>query len=107
MNQNQAMVVLNSIADLYPKFNLTRRKQQFLIPILIRMDYQGVMNNLAEYVANNPFPPTIAEIAAYPPEPKHQFNLMEKWQEEANKVPEEVKQKFREQFAMLVKEKID
>jgi len=105
MNRNEAIDVLETIRDIYPKFNVTERKAKILLPQLTPMDYGLVMEKLSAYVAANPFPPTIAEIAAYPPEENEYLDRISKWREEAAQVPDGVKQSFHEQMVKLLKEK--
>lgn len=68
MNRNEAIDVLETIRDIYPKFEVSERKANILIPKLQPMDYGLVMEKLSAHVAAHPYPPTIAEIAAFPPE---------------------------------------
>ncbi|WP_277680081.1 replicative helicase loader/inhibitor [Gracilibacillus dipsosauri] len=105
MKRDEAIDVLESIAALYPNFEMTERKGNLLIPVLMKMDYQGVLKQLSDYAASNPFPPTIAAIAAYPPEGNPYLARMKRWKEEADNVPREVKQRFRVQVQTLIKEK--
>src|SRR5690625_5117776 len=105
MNRNEAIDMLETIRDIYPKFNVTERKAKILLPQLAPMDYSLVMEKLSAYVAVNPFPPTIAAIAAYPPEVNEYLDRISKWREEAAQVPDGVKQAFHEQMVKLLKEK--
>ncbi|SHM75893.1 replicative helicase loader/inhibitor [Gracilibacillus kekensis] len=105
MTRDEAIDVLESIAALYPNFEMTERKGNLLIPVLMKMDYQGLLKQLSDYAASNPFPPTIAAIADYPPEDNVYLTRMKRWKEEAGNVPLEVKQRFRVQMKTLIKEK--
>lgn len=104
MTQDQAVDILETMAELYPKFELSRKKAQILLPQLRKMDYQGVLDKLSAYVADHPYAPTIAEIAVYLPEENGQLQLMKEWQAEAEKVTEETKSRFRLQMHKLLGE---
>lgn len=103
MNKNQALEVLAAISELYPnKFELTDRKVEMLLPALVKMDFQGVMTNLKKYVAEKPYPPTIAEIACYPKEENVTLKKQQEWVRQARKVPMHKKQEFSRRLALLV-----
>ncbi|RLL43914.1 hypothetical protein D8M04_13500 [Oceanobacillus piezotolerans] len=104
MMQKEAVEILETISEFYPTFELTKRKAKVLISHLLLMDYEGVKNNLIIYIAKSPYAPKLSDIAVYPPEPNMHLEKWKKWEEEAKKVPEEVKQNFREQFDKLLKE---
>ncbi|WP_042149680.1 hypothetical protein [Paucisalibacillus sp. EB02] len=55
MNRQEAMDVLETIKLLYPKYELTLEKGRILIPLLERMEYGLVMENLTNYVARSLF----------------------------------------------------
>lgn len=105
MNRDEAIDVLETIRDIYPKFDVSERKAKILLPQLAPMDYELVMEKLSTHTVSHPYPPTIKEIAVYPPEENNHLQLISQWREEAAKVPETVKQNFREQMAKLIKEK--
>lgn len=105
MTKEEALEILKSIDEMYPRFQLTKRKAMLLIPNLMNMDYDGVMKNLSAYVMENPYPPILNEIAAYAEEADHVLAEIEAWQEEAKKVSPEVKERFRKQFATFVRKK--
>jgi hypothetical protein len=105
MTKEEALEILKTINEMYPRFNLTKRKAMLLIPNLQKMDYDGVMENLSAFVMDNPYPPMLSEIAAYAEDGDSALAEMETWQEEAKKVSPEVKERFREQFEQLVKQK--
>jgi hypothetical protein len=106
MNKVEAIEVLESISELYPgRFELTERKVRILLPKLLEMDFERVMAKLSDYAAEKPYPPTIAEIAAYAPENNEHLAEMRKWEQEAAQVPEETKRQFREQLKKLIQEK--
>ncbi|MCT2534786.1 hypothetical protein NC661_04395 [Aquibacillus koreensis] len=104
MNRDQAIDVLETIDELYPKYELTERKANMLLPQLMRMDYDRVLQNLSTYIAQYPYPPTLAEIAAYPKEEQNYVDQLQQWKKEADLVSEETKQKFRQQMDRLLKE---
>ncbi|RLL45486.1 hypothetical protein D8M04_11610 [Oceanobacillus piezotolerans] len=105
MTENEGIEVLETIAELYPRFDLNKRKAKVLLPHLMEMEYNGVMEKLFSYVTENPYPPTIAEIAVYPPKPYEGDEEIRRWEEEAAKVPQEVKDRFYKVFEQLVKDK--
>lgn len=104
MNRMEAVDVLRTIAALYPKFHVTDRLGKIWIPQLEKMDYAGVMDNLSTFAAYHPYPPTLAEIASYLPEPNRLEEKMKVWEEEAQKVPESLKEHFRKEFEKLMEE---
>ncbi|RDW19675.1 hypothetical protein [Oceanobacillus chungangensis] len=105
MLHQEAIEVLKTINEMYPKFNLTKRKAAMLLPNLKEMDYPGVMRNLSLFIMQNPYPPMLSEIAAYPEVEDSHIEEMMKWHEEAEKVPPEVKKQFLEEFDKLVQKK--
>lgn len=105
MERNQALEILKTINEIYPRFNLTERKIKILLPELEKMDYKRVMAKLSDYMTSNPFPPTLADIAAYAPEENKHLEEMKQWQREAEQVPDEVKQQFQRKMQQLIREK--
>ena len=107
MTTDEALEILKTINEMYPKFNLTKRKATILVPSLKQMDYTGVLKNLSAHVMHNLYPPILSEIAAYPQENKKDSPLteIEKWEEEAKKVTPEMKQHFQSKFEKLLREK--
>jgi len=105
MNRNQALEILQMINEIYPKFNLTERKVEIMLPELEKMDYERVKTRFSEYMTTSPFPPTLADLAAYAPEENKTLKQMEQWRKEAEKVPAEVKLQFREKMQQLIREK--
>ena len=104
MTTDEAMEVLYTIHEMYPKFNLTERKAKLLVPNLKKMNFRGVMKKLGEHVMHHPYPPRLNEIAVYEAnegkEESH-FTEIEQWEEEARKVTPEMRRRFREQFEKL------
>lgn len=105
MNKQEAMEVLLTIEEMYPPFELTERKERILVPNLMKMDYEGVMENLASYVMDHPDPPALNEIAAYPDDEKHTLTLMEEWKKEAKGSTPEIRKKFHDAFEKLLQKK--
>ncbi|WP_106497296.1 replicative helicase loader/inhibitor [Lentibacillus sp. Marseille-P4043] len=105
MNHHEAMDVLETITQLYPKSELTKKKAQMIIPQFKQMDYQRVMDRLKQHVATSPHPPTVAEIADYPPEKNEALSKIREWQHEASRVPKATKMRFQEQLRKLIMEK--
>ena len=105
MTREEAINVLETIRDIYPKYEVSRKKAQLLIPQLLQMDHALVLEKLSAYVATRPFAPTLAEIAAYPVESNDHLEKIKLWRTEAARVPAEVKQNFHQQMVKLLKEK--
>ncbi|MYL50280.1 hypothetical protein GLV98_12350 [Halobacillus litoralis] len=106
MNQRQAVEVLETIHELYPRnFDVTDKKMALFIPQLKKMDYKGVMRKLSDFATKHPYPPTLAEIAVYPPQKNEALEKMRRWEEEAKQVPEETKQHFRQEIKKLMRDK--
>ncbi len=107
MKRNEAIDVLEEIGDIYSKFELSETKATILLEKLLPMDYNLVKRNLSDHAAAKPYPPTIAEIAAYPAEENHHLQLIEKWRAEAAMVPDSLKEEFQREMIKLIKEKHD
>ncbi|WP_430787145.1 hypothetical protein VBD025_15670 [Virgibacillus flavescens] len=105
MNKQEAIQVLETIGDIYPKFEVSKKKAHMLVPQLMQMDYALVMEKLSVYVGTHPFAPTLADIAAYPPVSNSHLENIDKWRAEAATVSSEVKQAFHKQLTKLLKEK--
>lgn len=105
MDKSEAIQVLETIRDIYPKYDVSKKKAQMLIPQLKPMDHKRVMEKLSSHLATCPYPPTIAEIAAYPVKNNDHLELIKRWRVEASKVPNEIKQVFHQQMVKLVKDK--
>ena len=105
MTHEEAIDVLETIAELYPNYSITKKKAKILIPLLKNMDYDGVMENLMHYVAEYHYAPTIAEIAAYPKKEHDYAKKIAQWEEEAKKVTPELRREFQEKFMKLFEEK--
>lgn len=102
MKHEEAVRVLEALQELYPKFELSKKKVQILLPHLEKMDYQGVMAKLSAYVTDHPYAPAIAEIAVYPAEANLHLRMMKEWQKEAEQVSEDTKRRFRKQMHKLL-----
>src|SRR5699024_1477624 len=105
MTNQEALDILKAINEMYPRFNLTKRKATLLIPNLKKMDYKGVMKNLSAFVMDNPYPPLLNEIGAYTDEEEASVTEMDRWQEEAKKVSPAVKERFRKDMQKLLEQK--
>src|SRR5699024_8814317 len=105
MDRREAIQVLETIKDIYPRYDISKKKAQMLIPELIQMDGNGVMEKLSAHVASHHYPPTIAQIAAYPVESNHHLDKIKKWRMDAAQVTTEIKQRFHKQMTQLVKDK--
>lgn len=105
MDKSEAIQVLETIRDIYPKYEVSKKKAQMLIPQLKQMDHELVMERLSAHLATCPYPPTITEIAAYPAESNDHLEEIKRWRTEASKVPNEIKQVFHQQMIKLIEEK--
>ncbi|UOQ45409.1 hypothetical protein MUN89_05540 [Halobacillus salinarum] len=103
MTYEEALEVLETIHEFYPdKFQVTKRKANLLIPQLEEMDFAGVMNKLAAFTAAAPFPPTLSQIAVFPPEENYYLERMKAWEKEADAVSEETKRAFHIKLEQLM-----
>lgn len=102
MTKEEAFDVLDAIQEFYPNVKMGERKIRVFIPQLLKMDYEGVMDNLSNHVVSHQYAPTLTEIAAYPAEPNVHLEELRVWQEEAAKVPEETKREFQAALRKLV-----
>ncbi|AXF56835.1 MULTISPECIES: replicative helicase loader/inhibitor [Bacillaceae] len=105
MEYNLAIDILESIAAVYPRFELSEKKIKIIMPALLKMDYEGVMDNVERHVTKNPFPPTIAEIASYPAQKNENLEKWQEWELEASKVSQERKNQFAIDLKKVLAEK--
>ncbi|MBB6449836.1 hypothetical protein HNR44_001814 [Geomicrobium halophilum] len=105
MEYNQALDILESISAVYPRFELSEKKVKIIMPALLKMDYEGVMANVERHVTKNPFPPTIADIAAYPVQTNENVEKWREWELEASKVSQERKRQLIINLQKLLAEK--
>ncbi|MCM2674061.1 hypothetical protein [Alkalicoccobacillus plakortidis] len=87
MESEQASEILQMISEVYPRWELTETKLKALVPVLKKMDYQGVLDNLYEHIASKPFAPTMPEIAAYPKQVDQTQEKIKSFEREAEKNP--------------------
>ncbi|MFC7319823.1 hypothetical protein [Halobacillus campisalis] len=104
MTYEEAVEVLQMMSSLYPgKVEMTKKKAEFLIPQLKPMCYGSVMGKLALHVSKSPYPPTIADIAVYPPVDENpHLDMLKQWDREAAEVSEEKKRLFQEKLNELI-----
>ena len=105
MNRMQVVELFKFLKSIYPSFDVNTEKIDAWVAAMTDMDYERVMARVKEYVKENKFPPTVAEIAAYAPEPNTTLQQMEQWRREAEKVPEHVKLQFKQKMEQLIREK--
>ncbi|MFC7061048.1 hypothetical protein [Halobacillus seohaensis] len=104
MNYDEAVEVLEAMQELfYGKFKISKRKLDFFVPQLEKMEFTPVMDKLYDYASVYPFPPTLSDIAVYPQKPNEHLEKKRQWDEEAANVPEETKRLFEEKFNELLK----
>ncbi|MEQ6389214.1 replicative helicase loader/inhibitor [Bacillaceae bacterium S4-13-58] len=101
MTHDEAIKVLKTIREFYPKYDISREKAKILIPQLQRMDYTIVLKNLSEFVVKNHYPPTIGEIAGFPPEENPHIEYAKQWRIEAAQVTQETKKSFHQKLQQL------
>ncbi|WP_060678695.1 hypothetical protein [Virgibacillus halodenitrificans] len=106
MTQEEAISILETIEAVYPKFELNPTKARLLVPKLMKMEYQGVNEKLADFTVNHIYPPTIAEIAVYLPETNVHTRKINKWRKEAANVSQAKKEAFAQAFKQLSNEKV-
>src|SRR5690625_5782765 len=103
MTNQEALDVLKAINEMYPRFNLTKRKATLLIPNLKKMDYKGVMKNLSAFVMDNPYPPLLTEITAYPDDEESAHEKREERQEEASQADPKGKERYYKEMRKSLK----
>ena len=105
MTKANVLELFKLIKSIYPNFEVTQEKINIWASVMKDMDFDRVMARAREHVQENKFPPTIAEISAYAPKENKALEKMERWQREAEQVPDEVKQRFRQKMQQLIQEK--
>lgn len=105
MNQHEGIALLQTIQEVYPKYDLSKRKAGMLLKALQDMDYMLVMERLSSHVASHPYPPTIEEIAAYATDENKALHQIQAWREEAAMVPADVKVSFYRKMNALLSKK--
>lgn len=105
MNQAEAIHVLETMKEVYPRYEISKKKARMLIKELVKMDYPQVMKKLAHHVAIHPYPPTVMEISAYLKTENKQLEKLKQWRKQARDVPPELKRTFHQQMLKLIKDK--
>lgn len=105
MNREQVIELFKFVKSVYPTFEVSSKKVDVWTKVMRDMDYYRVMERAEEYVVENKFPPTIADIAAYAPPENETLKQMKEWRREAEQVPDEVKQRFYQKMKKLIQEK--
>lgn len=83
MNESEAKDILERISVVYSRFEITEMVIEVWLGHLKTMHYDKVLYRLNEHIAENKFPPTIAEIAAYPKKENEFLKKVERWKEES------------------------
>lgn len=110
MDKAQALDILQRISVAYPMFDLKGELGQKRIEVwlnaLKNMSYEGVLNNLNQHMIENKFPPTIAEIAAFPKEKNTALVRIKQYEEQARQNPptEKAKRQFWESMKHMFNE---
>lgn len=104
MTNEEAAEVLLTIREVYPSFELTERKMKILVPALLQMDLIHVMKRLNEHIMTNPWPPTIADIAAFPQQENDILKKTNEYEKLASENPPTNEQiyEFQVRFQQLV-----
>lgn len=102
MNKSQVLSILETIAESYSNFDLTKKKAEVWSEFLSDMPYEKVKSKLHDHIRTSKFPPTIAEISAEE-RPKNEFlEKARQWEEQVKeekangtmKTPEERNPEF-------------
>ena len=85
MNQDEITDIMERIASAYPNFELYDKRIEVWGEQLKNMPYLPVKHKLDDYMGAEKFPPTIADIAVFPP-PKNEFlEKVKQWEAEAER----------------------
>ncbi|WP_416729230.1 replicative helicase loader/inhibitor [Fictibacillus sp. JL2B1089] len=63
MNKSQVLAILETIAESYSNFDLTKKKAEVWSEFLSDMPYEKVKTKLHDHIRTSKFPPSIAEIS--------------------------------------------
>jgi len=105
VERKQVVELFKFIRDIYPMFEVSSGKVNSWHRMMKKMDFERVMAKAEQHAAENKFPPTVAEIAAYAPEKNEHLEKMRQWEKEAAEVPQSVKDEFKLKMEQLFKEK--
>lgn len=105
MDRDEVKELFKLITSVYPRFEVSAQKVDTWTYLMKKMDFKRVMAKAEQHVMENKFPPTVAEIAAYPPEHNDHLDKMKQWEQEAAKVSEETKHRFKYEMQKLIREK--
>lgn len=98
--------ILETIAESYSNFDLTKKKAEVWSEFLSDMPYEKVKSKLHDHIRTSKFPPTIAEISAEE-RPKNEFlEKARQWEEQVKeekangtmKTPEERNPEFHAKY---------
>lgn len=105
MTRDEVIQLFKFLKNIYPNFEVTSEKVDIWAKMMQKMDFKRVMARAEQHATESPFPPTIAEIAAYAPEKNVHLEQIRQWEKEAAQVPQHVKDKFKQQLENLLKDK--
>jgi len=105
MNRGDVKQLFKIISEIYPMFEVTTEKINTWTRLMKKMDLDRVMAKVDKHAMENKFSPTIAEIAAYPPEKNEHLEKMQRWKEESAQVSPEKKRQFAEEIKKLIASK--
>jgi len=105
LNREQVIELFKFLKSVYPTFEVSSKKVDVWTKVMSNMDYDRVIKKAEGYVVENKYPPTIADLAAYAPPKNETLKKMERWEHEAEQVPDHVKKQFRDKLKQLIQEK--
>lgn len=83
MEKEQAKEILEMISGAYTQFELDPARVKVWTKQLLEMDYGHVVYNFEKYIKSEKWPPTIADIAAFPRRKDPTLEKIERFHEEA------------------------
>lgn len=105
MTREQVKQLFKIIVSVYPNFDVDSTKLNIWTSLMRDMDYQRVLEKTKDYMQKNKFPPTIADISAFKPKENEYLEKIIRWKKESEKVPNELKQEFKNKLLQLVRDK--
>lgn len=82
MRTEDVYQILAKIESIYPQFKIIDEMLVIWINMFSGMDFDLVMQKLLVHIAKSPFPPAIAEIAAYSDKENHFLEKTMLWEQE-------------------------
>lgn len=82
MEKKEVFQLLAKIESVYPQFKITDDTVVMWFEVTKGMDYQLVMQRLTAHIVKNPFPPVLAEIAAFKQNDNQYLQKRIQWEQE-------------------------